>query len=74
MISAVFVEDGLIRNGAFHAAGWDRLNWRFSRLVDREFSQPKRRDEMVGIAERSGQGAVVKFLETTGPARQQARK
>jgi hypothetical protein len=54
--NTVFVEDGRIRNGAFHTADWVRLDWHFSRLLDREFPRPKRLADMIGIAECLGEG------------------
>jgi hypothetical protein len=55
--NTVFVEDGRMRNGAFHTANWRRLDWHFSRrLEDREFPPPPRLDEMIRAAERIGAG------------------
>ncbi len=56
VINTVFIENGQIRNGTFHTPDWIRLDWHFSRLVDREFSRPKRLSEMLGIAERLAAG------------------
>ena len=56
VINTVFVESGLIRNGAFHTPDWRRLDWHFSRLVDREFPPPKRLSDMLSIAERLAKG------------------
>jgi hypothetical protein len=55
-INTVFVEDGKIRNGAFHTPEWALLDWRFSRTVDREFERPLRLDDMIAVAERLGAG------------------
>jgi TupA-like ATPgrasp len=49
--NTVFVEDNRIRNGAFHTRDWVRLDWHFSRVVDREFSRPRRLSDMIRIAE-----------------------
>ena len=54
--NTVFVEDDQIRNGAFHTAEWTRLNWHFSRSLDRDFPRPKRLSDMISIAERLGEG------------------
>jgi hypothetical protein len=56
IINTVFVENGKIRNGAFHTPDWTRLDWRFSREVDREFPKPLRLDDMIAVAERVGEG------------------
>jgi hypothetical protein len=56
VINTVFVEDGQVRNGAFHTPGWDRLDWHFTRQVAREFPRPRRLDEMIRIAEILGAG------------------
>jgi len=55
-INTVFVENGKIRNGAFHTPDWSLLSWRFSRLVDRVFPKPMRLHDMIAVAERLGQG------------------
>jgi TupA-like ATPgrasp len=49
--NTVFVEDTRIRNGAFHTRDWVRLDWHFSRVVDREFSRPRRLSDMIRIGE-----------------------
>jgi hypothetical protein len=55
--NTVFVEDGRMRNGAFHTPDWRRLDWHFSRrLDDREFPRPPRLDQMIRAAERIGAG------------------
>ena len=56
VINTVFVEDGKVRNGAFHSPDWTRLNWHFTRPVDRAFPRPNRLDEMIVLAERLGRG------------------
>ncbi|MEO8881179.1 MAG: ATP-grasp fold amidoligase family protein [Gemmatimonadaceae bacterium] len=56
VINTVFVEDGKLRNGAFHTPEWTRLSWHFSRIVDREFPRPSRLDDMIAVAERLGAG------------------
>jgi len=56
VINTVFVEEDRIRNGAFYTTEWTRLNWHFTRLVDRDFPRPKRLSDMIGIAERLGEG------------------
>jgi hypothetical protein len=56
VINTVFVEDGQIRNGAFHTPGWTRLDWHFTRFVDRRFCRPKRLDNMIWLAEQLGRG------------------
>ncbi len=56
VINTVFIENDLIRNGAFHTPDWTRLDWHFSRVVDREFSRPKRFSDMLEIAERLAAG------------------
>ena len=54
VINTVFIEDGQIRNGAFHTPDWTKLDWYFSRRVEREFFPPKRLADMIRIAERAG--------------------
>jgi hypothetical protein len=57
VINSVFVEDGRLRNGAFHTTEWTRLNWHFTRAItDRDFPKPTRLAEMIGVAERLGEG------------------
>ncbi|GAB0120228.1 ATP-grasp fold amidoligase family protein [Acidisoma sp. 7E03] len=56
VINTVFVEDGRIRNGAFHTPDWTRLNWHFTRELQREFPKPERLSEMIEIAEQLGEG------------------
>lgn len=56
VINTVFVEDGRIRSGAFHTRDWTRLNWHFTRVVDRSFPRPSHLDEMIAMAERLGEG------------------
>lgn len=55
VVNTVFVEDGRVRNGAFHTPDWQRLNWHFTRLVDRPFPRPPCLDAMLRIAEALGQ-------------------
>ncbi|MBA2682876.1 MAG: hypothetical protein H0U66_00085 [Gemmatimonadaceae bacterium] len=56
VINTVFVEDGKIRNGAFHTPDWRLLDWHFKRIVDRVFPRPSRLQDMISIAERLGDG------------------
>jgi TupA-like ATPgrasp len=56
VINTVFVENGKIRNGAFHTPDWTRLDWHFSRAIDRAFPKPIRLHDMIALAERLGQG------------------
>ena len=56
VINTVFVENDRIRNGAFHTPDWARLDWHFTRPVDRAFPRPIRLDDMIALAERIGQG------------------
>jgi hypothetical protein len=56
VINTVFVEDGRVRNGAFHTPDWVRLDWHFSRFVERDFPRPERLGEMIAIAETLGAG------------------
>jgi hypothetical protein len=56
VINTVFAEDSRIRNGAFHTHEWKRLDWHFTRWVDREFPRPERLADMIRIAERLGEG------------------
>lgn len=56
VINTVFVENGKIRNGAFHTRDWTRLSWHFTRTSDRDFPRPIRLDEMIALAERLGEG------------------
>lgn len=56
VINTVFVEDGRIRNGAFHTPDWTRLNWHFTRDLHRDFPKPRRLADMIAIAERLGAG------------------
>jgi hypothetical protein len=53
-INTVFVEDGQIRNGAFHSRDWTLLGWYFSRAVERPFPAPRRLADMIRIAEHLG--------------------
>ena len=55
VINTVFVEDGVVRNGAFHTPDWKRLDWYFTRQVTQEFPPPKRLADMIRIAELLGQ-------------------
>jgi hypothetical protein len=52
----VFVEDGRVRNGAFHRPDWTRLDWHFTRIVERPFPRPSQFDEMTRIARLLGKG------------------
>ncbi len=56
VINTVYVENDRIRNGAFHTPDWTRLNWHFTRPVDRAFPKPDRLDDMIALAERVGRG------------------
>ncbi|MDX6278033.1 MAG: hypothetical protein QOJ72_2161 [Nocardioidaceae bacterium] len=56
VINTVFIEDGQVRNGAFHTPDWKQLDWYFSRRVDREFARPERLDDMIRVAEELGRG------------------
>jgi hypothetical protein len=56
VVNTVFVEDGAVRNGAFHTAGWERLHWYLSRRLDRAFDPPARLGDMVALAETLGAG------------------
>jgi len=56
VINTVFVENGKIRNGAFHTPDWTRLNWHFTRTIDRASPKPIRLHDMIELAERLGQG------------------
>jgi hypothetical protein len=56
VINTVFVEDGKVRNGAFHTPDWTRLHWHFTRSVDRTFPKPTRLHDMIELAERLGRG------------------
>ena len=38
VINTVFIENDLIRNGAFHTPDWTRLNWHFSRALNVNFA------------------------------------
>jgi hypothetical protein len=56
VVNTVFVEDGQLRNGAFHTPDWTRLSWHFTRTIDRAFPRPIRLHDMIELAERLGQG------------------
>lgn len=56
VINTVFVENGQIRNGAFHTPDWTRLHWHFTRTIDRDFPKPIRLHDMIALAERLGEG------------------
>lgn len=56
VINTVFVEDGVLRNGAFHRPDWTPLDWHFSRRLDRPFPPPPCLAEMIRMAERLGEG------------------
>jgi hypothetical protein len=56
VINTVFVEDGQIRSGAFHTPDWERLNWYFTRRIERPFPRPLRLHDMIALAERLGEG------------------
>lgn len=56
VINTVFTQDGKVRNGAFHTPEWTRLNWHFTRPVDRAFPKPPRLTDMIELAERLGEG------------------
>ncbi len=56
VINTVFVEEGRVRNGAFHTPGWERLDWHFSRYLERDFPRPALLAQMIRIAEDLGAG------------------
>jgi TupA-like ATPgrasp len=56
VVNTVFVEEGQIRNGAFHTPDWTRLDWHFTRVVERGFGRPKRLDDIIELAEQLGRG------------------
>jgi hypothetical protein len=56
VINTVFVEAGEVRNGAFHLPDWTRLDWHFTRKLDRAFLPPARLADMLAIAEKLGAG------------------
>ncbi len=56
VINTVFVEDGTVRNGAFHTSEWAQLDWYFTRRVTRAFPPPRRLADMIRIAEQLGKG------------------
>jgi hypothetical protein len=56
VINTVFVEAGVVRNGAFHLPDWTRLDWHFTRKLDRDFPPPARLADMIAIAEKLGAG------------------
>jgi hypothetical protein len=56
VINTVFIEDGKVRNGAFHTPAWERLDWYFNRRVARDFPSPQMLGEMIRVAERLGAG------------------
>ena len=56
VLNTVIVENGRLRNGAFHTPEWKRLDWHFKRWVERPFPAPQRLAEMIRIAERIGAG------------------
>jgi hypothetical protein len=57
IINTVFVEGERVRNGAFHTAEWERLDWHFTRkLADAPFPRPVLLDQLVKAAVRLGQG------------------
>ncbi len=51
VINTVFVEDGVVRNGAFHTPAWQRLGWHFNRFVPGDFAVPPRLAEMMAAAQ-----------------------
>jgi hypothetical protein len=56
VINTVFIEDGRIRNGAFHTPDWRRLDWYFTRRVDRPFPPPRRLEDMARMARQVSAG------------------
>jgi hypothetical protein len=56
VINTVFIEDGRVRNGAFHRPDWTRLDWHFTRFVDRPFPPPHHFKEMARMARLLGAG------------------
>jgi hypothetical protein len=57
VVNTVFVEDGRVRNGAFHTAAWQRLPWRITRdLGHVPFPRPPLLDVMRAAAERAAAG------------------
>jgi hypothetical protein len=56
VINTVFAEGERIRHGAFHRADWTRLDWHFSRRVERDFPRPARLDAMAAAVRRLGAG------------------
>jgi hypothetical protein len=48
VINTVFVEDGKVRNGAFHTPAWERLDWYFNRRVAQDFPRPPALDDPGG--------------------------
>lgn len=52
MVNTVVVEDGVIRNGAFHDLDWNRLDWWFTREPQPgPWPRPERLADMVAAAE-----------------------
>ncbi len=56
IINTVFIENGQVRNGAFHTADWTRLDWYFTRHLTRSFPAPEKLADMIRIAEQIGTG------------------
>jgi hypothetical protein len=57
VVNTVIVEDGQIRNGAFHTPGWDRLAWYFTRdMAHVAFPRPALLDAMIRVASRLSTG------------------
>jgi hypothetical protein len=56
VINTVFIENGRVRNGAFHTPDWERLDWYINRWVERDFPAPESLGEMIRVAERLGAG------------------
>jgi hypothetical protein len=56
IINSVFVEDGKVRNGAFHTRDWQKLDWYFTRIPPHDVSRPRRLAEMIRIAEQLANG------------------
>jgi hypothetical protein len=52
VINTVVIEEGRIRNAAFHGLGWERLNWWFTREpLPGAWPRPERLDDMIAAAE-----------------------
>lgn len=56
ILNTVLLEQGRLRNGAFHTPAWQQLDWHFSREVPGPFPRPVALDAMIAVAERLGAG------------------